>query len=71
MPPTAEQAYRQVLKLDPANAIAQNNLADLLRQTGTGDSLKEAENLISQGDRQSSELIPRRSTITTLWRECC
>jgi tetratricopeptide (TPR) repeat protein len=45
---TAEQAYRQVLKLDPANAIAENNLADLLRQTSTGDSLKEAESLISQ-----------------------
>jgi predicted Zn-dependent protease len=44
---TAQQAYRQALKLDPANSIAQNNLADLLRQTGTPDSLKEAEGLVS------------------------
>ena len=45
---TAQQGYRQALKLDPTNAIAQNNLADLLRQTGTPDSLKEAEDLISK-----------------------
>ncbi len=45
---TAQQAYRQALKLDPTNSIAQNNLADLLRQTGSPDSLKEAEDLISK-----------------------
>jgi tetratricopeptide (TPR) repeat protein len=45
---TAQQGYREALKLDPANPIAQNNLADLLRQTGTPDSLKEAENLVSK-----------------------
>ena len=45
---TAQQAYRQVLKLDPTNAIAENNLADLLRQSGTPDSLKEAEGLVNQ-----------------------
>jgi tetratricopeptide (TPR) repeat protein len=45
---TAQDAYRQVLKLDPANSIARNNLADLLRQTGTADSLKEAEVLVSK-----------------------
>ncbi|MGD0413531.1 MAG: tetratricopeptide repeat protein, partial [Verrucomicrobiota bacterium] len=45
---TARQAYRQVLKLDPANAVAQNNLADLLRQSNDPDSLKEAEGLVNQ-----------------------
>jgi tetratricopeptide (TPR) repeat protein len=45
--PTAQQAYRQVLKLDASNPVAENNLADLLRQTGTTDSLKEAEGLIA------------------------
>ncbi|MGA2441096.1 MAG: tetratricopeptide repeat protein [Tepidisphaeraceae bacterium] len=45
---TARQAYRQVLRLDPTNAIAQNNLADLLRQSNDADSLKEAEGLVNQ-----------------------
>ncbi|HTW93273.1 MAG TPA: tetratricopeptide repeat protein, partial [Tepidisphaeraceae bacterium] len=44
----AAQAYREVLKLDPGNAIAENNLADLLRQSGTPDSLKEAQGLIER-----------------------
>jgi len=44
----ARQAYRQVLKLDPNNAVAQNNLADLLRQSSDADSLKEAEALVNQ-----------------------
>jgi len=43
--PSAEQAYRQALKLDPTSAVAQNNLADVLRQIGTPDGLKEAETL--------------------------
>jgi Tfp pilus assembly protein PilF len=42
----AAQAYREVLKLDPDNAIAENNLADLLRQAGGPNSLNEAEGLI-------------------------
>jgi tetratricopeptide (TPR) repeat protein len=42
----AAQAYREVLKLNSDNAIAENNLADLLRQTGDADSLKQAEALI-------------------------
>jgi tetratricopeptide (TPR) repeat protein len=45
---TARQAYRQVLRLDPTNAVAQNNLADLLRQSNDADSLKEAEGLVNQ-----------------------
>jgi tetratricopeptide (TPR) repeat protein len=45
---SARQAYRQVLKLDPTNAVAQNNLADLLRQSNDPDSLKEAEGLVNQ-----------------------
>jgi tetratricopeptide (TPR) repeat protein len=45
---TARQAYRQVLKLDPTNAVAQNNLADLLRQSNDPGSLKEAEGLVNQ-----------------------
>ena len=45
---TARQAYRQVLRLDPTNAVAQNNLADLLRQSNDAQSLKEAESLVNQ-----------------------
>jgi Tfp pilus assembly protein PilF len=46
--PSAEQAYRQALKIDPNNGVALNNLADLLRQKGNPASLKEAETLVSQ-----------------------
>jgi tetratricopeptide (TPR) repeat protein len=42
----AEQAYRQILKIDPNLAGAQNNLADFLRQNGDMSSLKEGEALI-------------------------
>jgi tetratricopeptide (TPR) repeat protein len=45
---TARQAYRQVLKLDPTNSVAQNNLADLLRQSNDADALKEAEGLVNR-----------------------
>jgi tetratricopeptide (TPR) repeat protein len=45
---TAEQAYRKALSLDPSSAVAQNNLADILRQNGTADALKEAEDLASK-----------------------
>jgi tetratricopeptide (TPR) repeat protein len=44
----AEQAYRQALKVDPNNAIAENNLADLLRKRGDAASLKEAQALVVQ-----------------------
>jgi tetratricopeptide (TPR) repeat protein len=42
----AEQAYRQILKINPKLTGAQNNLADFLRQNGDMASLKEAETLI-------------------------
>lgn len=42
----AEQAYRQILKINPNLAAAQNNLADFLRQNGDMASLKEAEGLV-------------------------
>lgn len=45
---TAQQAYRSALALDPQNAIAENNLADLLRQIGSADSLKEGEDLAAK-----------------------
>ncbi len=45
---SAEQAYRQALKLDPNNGVALNNLADLLRRSGDPASLKVAESLVSQ-----------------------
>jgi tetratricopeptide (TPR) repeat protein len=41
----AEQAYRQILKINPNLSSAQNNLADFLRQNGDMASLKEAETL--------------------------
>jgi cytochrome c-type biogenesis protein CcmH/NrfG len=44
----AQQAYRQVLKLDSTSAVAENNLADLLRQSSDPQTLKEAETLASQ-----------------------
>jgi predicted Zn-dependent protease len=44
----AEDAYRQVLKLDPKNAIAENNLADLLRHKGDAASLREGQKLVVQ-----------------------
>ena len=37
-----------MLATTPDDAIAQNNLADLLRQTGDASALKEAEDLISK-----------------------
>jgi predicted Zn-dependent protease len=45
---SAEQAYRQALKIDPDNGIALNNLADLLRQKGNPSSLQEAEGMVSR-----------------------
>jgi Tfp pilus assembly protein PilF len=45
---SAEQGYRQALKLDSDNVLAENNLADLLRQKGDANSLKEAEALATQ-----------------------
>jgi Tfp pilus assembly protein PilF len=44
----AERAYRKILTIDPNDAIAMNNLADLLRQKGDPDSLKEGESLALQ-----------------------
>jgi Tfp pilus assembly protein PilF len=44
----AERAYRRVLKLVPDNAVAENNLADLLRKKGDPNSLNEAYNLATQ-----------------------
>jgi len=44
--PAAEQAYRQILKINPNLPGAQNNLADFLRQNGDMASLKEAEGLV-------------------------
>ncbi|HEX4052882.1 MAG TPA: hypothetical protein VHX86_01320 [Tepidisphaeraceae bacterium] len=43
-----QQAYRQALKVDPKNAIAENNLADLLRKNGDAASLREGQNLVLQ-----------------------
>jgi tetratricopeptide (TPR) repeat protein len=45
---SAEQAYREALKIDPNNGVAQNNLADLLRQNGDSASLREAGDLIAE-----------------------
>jgi tetratricopeptide (TPR) repeat protein len=45
---SAMDAYRRVLAIDPNNSIAQNNLADLLRQDGSLSDLKEAEALVSK-----------------------
>lgn len=42
------QAYRQALKVDPKNAVAENNLADLLRKKGDAASLREGQNLVLQ-----------------------
>jgi tetratricopeptide (TPR) repeat protein len=44
----AIDAYRRVLSIDPNNSIAQNNLADLLRQDGSLSDLKEAEALANK-----------------------
>ncbi len=44
----AERAYREALKVDANNGIAQNNLADLLRHHSDPASLKEAESLMSE-----------------------
>jgi Tfp pilus assembly protein PilF len=41
----AEHAYRRLLKLDPKQPVAQNNLADLLRKKDSPDALAEAETL--------------------------
>ncbi len=46
--PSEMQAYREALKVDPKNAIAQNNLADLLRKKGDAASLREGQNLVLQ-----------------------
>jgi tetratricopeptide (TPR) repeat protein len=43
--PDAEHAYRQLLKIDPNQPVAQNNLADLLRREDSPDALTEAESL--------------------------
>ena len=42
---SAEHAYRQLLKIDPKQAVAQNNLADILRKKDSPDALSEAETL--------------------------
>ncbi|MGA3067134.1 MAG: tetratricopeptide repeat protein [Tepidisphaeraceae bacterium] len=42
---TAERAYRQLLKIDPKQPAAQNNLADILRKKDSPDALSEAETL--------------------------
>jgi tetratricopeptide (TPR) repeat protein len=45
---SAIDAYRRVLAIDATNSIAQNNLADLLRQDGSLSDLKEAEALVNK-----------------------
>ncbi len=42
---TAEHAYRQLLKIDPRQPVAENNLADLLRKQDSPQALAEAETL--------------------------
>jgi Tfp pilus assembly protein PilF len=41
----AEHAYRQLLKIDPKQPVAENNLADILRKKSTPDAWSEAEAL--------------------------
>jgi Tfp pilus assembly protein PilF len=59
----AEAAYRQVIAKDPNQAIAKNNLAEILAKKGDAASLKEAEGLA----RQAIALQPDASNTSSFY----
>jgi tetratricopeptide (TPR) repeat protein len=60
---SAEPAYRQVIAKDPNQAVAKNNLAEILAKKGDAASLKEAEGLA----RQAIALQPDASNTSSYY----